>query len=104
MEKQVTRRDDTRKDTRGDVFKAYAPYAIIIAVFSIAQIPAIKDALAESPWTTTFDWPGLDVRSPDGEPVTSLTFNFNWLPAAGTLLLISGLLTMAVLMVAPGRA
>ena len=42
--------------------RAYAPYLIIIAVFSIAQIAAIKDWMAESPWTTTFEWPGLDVR------------------------------------------
>jgi lactate permease len=104
MEREVTRRDDTHRDTAGDVARAYAPYAIIIAVFSISQIPAVKNWLAESPWTTTFEWPGLDVRNPDGEALTSLTFNFNWLPAAGTMMLISGLITMAVLGVTPGRA
>jgi lactate permease len=104
MEREVSRRDDTKKDSPGDVFRAYAPYMIIIAVFSIAQIPAVKDWLAESPWTTTFEWPGLDVRTPDGEPVSSLTFNFNWLPAAGTLMLISGLITMPVIGLGPGRA
>ena len=104
MEEEVRRRDDTVKDPPSDVLRAYSPYLIIIIIFSIAQIPAIKDALAESPWTTTFQWPGLDVVTPEGEPLTSLTFNFNWLPAAGTLLLISGLLTMAVLRVSPGRA
>ena len=104
MEQEIARRDGTRKDRAGDILKAYAPYVIIIAVLSIAQIPAVKDALAKSPWTTTFDWPGLDVRSPDGEALSSQTFNFNWLPAAGTLLLISGLMTMAVLRVSPARA
>jgi lactate permease len=104
MEQEVARRDDTKKDSAGDVVRAYAPYAIIIAVFSISQIPAVKDALAESPWTTSFEWPGLDVRNPDGEALTSLTFNFNWLPAAGTLMLISGLITMAVIGLGPGRA
>ena len=104
MEEEVRRRDDNVKDPPADVVRAYSPYLIIIAVFAIAQIPAIKDALAESPWTTTFQWPGLDVVTPEGEPLTSLTYNFNWLPAAGTLLLISGLITMAVLKVSPGRA
>ncbi len=104
LEAEVRRRDDSHKDPPGDVLRAYAPYLIIIVVFSIAQIPAVKDALAESPWTTTFEWPGLDVVSPDGEPLSSLTFNFNWLPAAGTLLLISGLLTMALLRVRPDRS
>jgi lactate permease len=104
MEREVALRDDSHRDSTGDVMRAYAPYAIIIAIFSIVQIPAVKDALAESPWTTTFQWPGLDVRSPDGEALSSLTFNFNWLPAAGTLMLFSGLITMAVLSVSPGRA
>ena len=104
MEEEVRRREDSIKDPPGDVVRAYSPYLIIIVIFAIAQIPTIKDALAESPWTTTFQWPGLDVQSPDGEPLSSLTYNFNWLSAAGTLLLISGLITMAVLKVSPGRA
>ena len=36
-----------KKDPPADVFRAYAPYLIIIVVFSIAQIPAIKDWLAD---------------------------------------------------------
>jgi len=104
MEDEVRRRDDSRKDTTGDVVRAYLPYLVVIVVFAIAQIPAVKDALAEKPWTTTFQWPGLDVVTPDGEPLTSLTYNVNWLPAAGTLLLISGLITMVVLRVSPGRS
>jgi lactate permease len=104
MEAEVRRRDDTQKDPPADVVRAYSPYLIIIAIFSIAQIPAIKDALATSPWTVDFQWPGLDVQSPEGEPLSSLTYTFNWLPAAGTLLLISGLITMAVLRLAPRRS
>ncbi|MBN1528564.1 MAG: L-lactate permease, partial [Thermoleophilaceae bacterium] len=104
MEREVERRDDTQRDSTADVIRAYAPYVIVIAVFSIAQIPAVKDALAESPWTKPFQWPGLDVVSPDGEPLSSLTFNFNWLPATGTLMLIAGLITMPVLGISPGRS
>jgi lactate permease len=104
MEREVARRDDTKKDAPLEVVRAYAPYLIIIGVFSIAQIGAIKDWMAGSPWTTEFTWPGLDVRTPDGEPVMSLTYTFNWLPAAGTLMLISGLITMAAIGLNPGRA
>ena len=104
LEREIARRDDGQRDSTADVIRAYAPYAIVIAVFSIAQIPAVKDALAESPWTTTFQWPGLDVVNPDGEAISSLTFNFNWLPATGTLMAISGLITMGVLGVSPARA
>jgi lactate permease len=104
LEAEVRRRDDTQKDPPGDIVRAYAPYLIIITVFAIAQIPVIKDALAEKPWTTTVDWPGLHVVNPDGEAVSSITYNLNWLPAAGTLLLLSGLLTMLVLRVSPARS
>src|SRR5215204_4452434 len=104
MEAEVRRRDDNVKDPPGDVVRAYSPYLVIIAVFSIVQIPAIKDALAEKPWTTTVQWPGLDVVTPKGEALSSLTYNVNWLPAAGTLLLFSGLIPMAILRVTPGRS
>jgi lactate permease len=104
LEREVRRRDDTVHDPPLDVFRAYAPYLIIIAVFSIAQIAAIKDWMAGEPGTQMFDWPGLDVVTPDGEAVSSVTFNFNWLPAAGTLMFISGLISMAVLALKPGRA
>ena len=104
LEAEVHRRDDTRKDPPADVVRAYAPYLVIIAVLSIAQIPAVKDALAKTPWTTTFQWPGLDVVNPDGEALSSLTYNVNWLPAAGSLLLISGLITMVILRVSPARS
>jgi lactate permease len=92
-------------DTPGEVVKAYAPYVIIIAIFSIANLASVKAALAEKPWTTSFAWPGLDVRAPGSEePLSSITYNFNWLPAAGTLMIIAGLLTMLVLRISPGRA
>jgi lactate permease len=92
------------KDSRLEVVRAYAPYLAIVAVFSLAQLPAVKGALAGSPWTASFQWPGLDVRNPDGDALRSLTFHFNWLPAAGTLMLISGLATMAAIGLAPARA
>ena len=56
------------RDSTADVVRAYAPYAIVIAVFSIAQIPAVKDALAESPWTTTFHGPAWTWRPRTARP------------------------------------
>jgi lactate permease len=103
VEGEVARRD-RQKDPVGEIVKAYAPYVIIIAVFSIAQIGFIKDWMAEEPGTYEFAWPGLDVFDPDGEELGSTTFRFNWLPAAGTLMLIAGLITMLVLRLSPSRA
>ncbi|MDQ3648570.1 MAG: L-lactate permease [Actinomycetota bacterium] len=104
FEREVERRDDTTKDPPREVLKAYSPYLIIIAVFSIAQLGPIKSAMEKKPFTYEFDWPGLDIKNGDGEALMSLTYTFNWLPAAGTLMLISGLITMLVLAVKPGRA
>jgi len=90
------------RDSAAEVARAYAPYLIIIAVFSLAQIGPIKDFLAKG--ATKFNWPGLHIKGPDGKAPSSVVFAFGWLSAAGTLLLIAGLLTMIVLMVGPGRA
>jgi lactate permease len=92
------------RDTRSDVAKAYAPYLIIIAVFALAQISWLpfKDFLDHR--TKEFSWPGLDVLNGKGEAPTSQTFKFNWANAAGTLMLVSGLLTMVVLRESVGRA
>jgi lactate permease len=100
---EAARREDAAEDSHLDVVRAYAPYVVIVAVFTIAQLPAVKRVVAASPWTASFQWPGLDIRDPAGTPLRSLTFHFNWLPAAGTLMLISGLITMAVIGVAPVR-
>ena len=89
-------------DSGSDIFKAYSPYLIIIAVFSVAQLGFIKDLLAKG--VVKFAWPGLNVVTPSGSAPSAATFNFNWLPSGGTLLLICGFITMAVLGVGPGRA
>ena len=82
-------------DTRADVVKAYAPYAIIIAVFVICQISAVKSLLDKA--TVKFKWPGLDIVSPKGKPVTLTEFTLNLLTTPGTQMLIAGVLTAIVL-------
>ena len=84
--------------------RAYAPYLIIIGIFSIAQIPLIKQKLAESPWTANLEWPGLQAPTTGGNPVRTPTFSFNWLSSAGTLMLIAGLITMVVISLSPVHA
>ena len=91
-------------DTGSEVAKAYAPYAIIIAIFSITSLPAVKALLAKEPWTYKFPWPGLDVLTTAGKAQASATYTFGWLGAAGTLMIIAGLITMAVLKISPARA
>jgi len=101
-EAEVRRKQGDGQDSTAEVARAFAPYLIIIAIFALAQWGPIKDLLAGP--TQEFEWPGLNIETPDGEAPTAATYTFNWLDAAGTLLLFSGLLTMVVLKFSPGRA
>lgn len=87
------------------VWGAIAPYAIIIVVFSISQIPAVKSWLL-SIGQVKFPWPGLGSYGPDGKAVSqvlnsagkpvSTVFTLDHLRATGTLLLLSGIITTIV--------
>ena len=110
----ATRATDTRSpDTRSEVLRAYAPYLIIIVVFVLAtRVPAITGVAPTKPGsngtglevaTWIYNWPGLTITSDTGKAVAT-TFKLNILSAAGTLLLISGLLTLPVLKVGLGQA
>ena len=99
---ELAARDRGHHDSGSDVFKAYAPYLIIIAVFSITQIPFIKAALAGPSFS--FQWPGLDLQTASGKASTIPTFKLNWLAAAGTLMVIAGLVTIPVIGISPAKA
>src|SRR3954469_23307476 len=101
LEREVQRRERTG-GAPAEVLRAYAPYLVIIAVLAIAQIGPVKNALESV--TKEFNWPGLHVLNGKGEAPSSVTFKFNYLSSAGTLLLISGLLTMPIIRIAPLRA
>ncbi|OMI88898.1 L-lactate permease [Streptomyces sp. BBFR25] len=83
------------RDPRREVVRAYAPYALIVAIFSVAQIPAVKDWLAKA--TQTYDWPFLDVVDPEGTPVGGNVFSWPIVSTGGTLVLFAGLATAVVL-------
>jgi lactate permease len=84
-------------DSRADVVKAYLPYALIIVIFSLAQVPPVKRLLDKATWK--FRWPGLDVAAPNGKPVSGNTFSLPFLNTGGTLVLVAGLVTAALLAV-----
>lgn len=89
-------------DSRADVVKAYAPYGIIIAVFVVCQISAVKKLLDRA--TITFNWPGLDVVDADGDPLSLAKFSLNLLTTPGTQMLVAGVLTMVALRLSAPRA
>jgi lactate permease len=78
-----------------EIWMAVAPYLIIMAIFSVAQIPLVKNWLSVV-GSVSFAWPGLDVVDADGKHVAAQKFKFDHLKATGTLLLISGIITMVL--------
>jgi lactate permease len=115
-------------DSPGEIAKAFAPYALIVLVFTVAQLSLksfnvkgfLNPSTAKPPkwseflgvqyewlnWTTVrFRWPGLHFLPPKGNAESGASiYVLNWLGATGTLLFVSGLLTMIVLGVGIGRA
>jgi lactate permease len=99
------------RDTPGEILRAYAPYLIIIVVFVLAtRVPAIAGTAPTDPGThgtgleavtRIYNWPGLHIVSGSGKAVAT-TFKLNIASAAGTLLLLSGLLTMIALKIGAG--
>jgi lactate permease len=89
-------------DSRADVVKAYAPYGIIIVVFVICQVGAVKSLLDKA--TFAFNWPGLHVVDADGDPLSLTKFTLNLLTTPGTQMLVAGMLTMIALRLSVPRA
>lgn len=91
----VRSEDLDEEDPRPEVLRAYAPYALIVAIFSVAQIPAVKDRLAGA--TRTYDWPFLNVVNPDGKAVGGNVYTWPIVSTGGTLVLLAGVCTAAVI-------
>ncbi|GAB7051301.1 L-lactate permease [Catenuloplanes indicus] len=98
----VTLAAPTRPDTAAEVWRAYAPYLLIVVIFGLSQVPVIADAL--NAVTVTFRWPGLHLLTGSGAQSSLPVFRFNWLSSTGTLLFLAGLMTMAILRITPRAA
>lgn len=106
-------------DSKSDIFLAFAPYIIIIVLFSIAQVflsvnragkgyfPNARDFLLNKAqilvnWTDL----GLHINGANGKPLaaSATAWDFDYLAAPGSLLFFSGLLTILVLRINPLEA
>jgi lactate permease len=90
------------QDSRAQVLRAYAPYAIVIAVFVLCQISAVKKFLDKA--TFTVHWPGLHLYTFKGASSALPTFTFNLLTTPGSQMLVAGVLTMVALRLSVVRA
>jgi lactate permease len=85
-----------------ELLLAFAPYLIIIVILGGLSLHPVMNWLDKA--TSEFTWPGLHILSSKGKAPTSETFKLNWFTAAGTGLLLSGILTAFVLRVRPSQA
>ncbi|MDT7649789.1 MAG: lactate permease [Pseudonocardiales bacterium] len=91
------------RDSRLDVLKAFSPYILLTALFALTAVQSpIQAFVAHQAYS--FRWPGLLVVGANGKPVAIGTFDLGWLGSAGTMLLITGALTVLILRVRPSRA
>jgi lactate permease len=117
-------REDFDTPPLGRTLYAWSPFLIIVALFLIVQIGPIKDAVSATQTAINFPsavvsettglpvvpWPGLDGHVAQTAPVVpkptpyDAFFSTNWLSAAGTIILIGDIISLAFLRVGPGRA
>jgi L-lactate permease len=117
-------REDFETPPLGRTLYAWSPFIIIVALFLIVQIGPIKDATSATQLAINFPsavisdttglpvvpWPGLDGNVAQTAPVVpkptpyDAVFSTNWLSAAGTIILIGDIISLAVLRVGPGPA
>ena len=82
---------------------AFAPYIVVVAFFTAVSFGPLKTLVdAHSGWK--FAWPGLHVASGSGKPLAAATFNLNLFSAAGTVLLLAGVVTALLYRVSAARA
>jgi lactate permease len=91
---------NTARPSVRSIWMSIAPYLILTVIFAIAQVPPVKAWLAVA-GSVTFQWPGLNVTDPSGHPVAAQIFKLDHLKATGTLLLFSGIVTMAIYKITP---
>ncbi len=75
---------------------------IITIVLGVISLNSVAEQLTKA--TTEFSWPGLHILGATGKPPKSEMFKLDWFTAAGTGLLVAGLITVIVLRIRPGLA
>ncbi|WP_426990685.1 L-lactate permease [Pseudarthrobacter sp. Y6] len=85
---------EVARSTGRSTFLSLMPYVVIISVFAISQIPAVKTWLS-TVGSGTFAWPGLNVADASGKTAAAQMFKLDHLKATGRLLLLAGVIVAA---------
>ncbi|MGI5230923.1 L-lactate permease [Actinoallomurus sp. CA-142502] len=76
--------------------RAFVPYLVLVVLLAAVSVhgPAARFATGLG---VRFSWPGVPVSGVNGTPPGLHVFRFDWLSATGTVLLVTGLLSLPVL-------
>ena len=89
---------DTSNLTGNKIFMAIVPYLMVIVVFSLAAVPAIKGFLKKL--DVSFRWPGLSelmvMKGEETKESAHQVFTFAWASTPGILLALVAILTALV--------
>lgn len=97
------------KYTSSQIFKAWSPFLILTIFMGIWGTPAFKDWVAKDlKWFVNIPhWPGLDGLVMQTSPIVAkptiyaASFKWDFFGYAGTAMLISAVITMAILRISP---
>ncbi len=122
-EPAVEERESYERPPLGAIFLAWSPFIIIVAVFLLSQLGPVKSLINGAELAVNFPsaevnqqgkvaigWPGLDGQVTRQPPAVAeaapypAKYQTDWLSAAGTLILIADIISLAVLRVGPGQA
>ncbi|GAA1858559.1 L-lactate permease [Pseudonocardia alni subsp. carboxydivorans] len=102
---QRTLAERSRALSVGRLVMAFAPYLLIIVVFSVAKLVGPVSTFLTGT-DIKIGWPGLDgqVLGASGDPVSTTTYSFQWLSSPGSLLLICGIGVAVMYRLTPATA
>lgn len=90
--------------SKGQVLKAWSPFIVMTVMIVAWGLQPVKDLL-NSAGQIKFDIPGLKnaIMTASGNPLVIRPFDFNYLSAAGTALLLSGIISVPLTGLKPAR-
>jgi len=92
---------EIRKHSVGTIIKAWSPFIVLTVAIADWGIDGVKVLLNKV--TIPIVMEGLDKAIIVGGKPMAVLFNFNWLSAAGTSILIAAIITAFILRIRPGQ-
>jgi lactate permease len=90
-----------RKHSPGAVLKAWSPFIVLTVLISDWGLQSVKAVLDKVSIKIVFS--GLDQAIIAGDKPLSVVYNFNWLSAGGTAILIAAIISAMILRVSAGQ-